>query len=110
MAERADRTGDSADLHLAGALMWFVGDGLMMAVALVVAGQWMADPDRSGDTGAYLDSARRSALASFGADADAVLDSANLDEDEAARLAYNRMLAAPARPRLPHRQKGERDQ
>ena len=103
-------TGDSADLHLAGALMWFVGDGLMMAVALVIAGQWVADPDRSNDTGAYLDAARRSALASFGTDTDAVLDSTNLDEDETARLAYNRMLADLERPRPPNTQEGERDQ
>lgn len=92
-------TGDDGDMHLAGALMWFVGDGLMMAVALVIAGQWVASQDRSTDMGTYLDAARRSALASYGADtdADAVLDSTDVDEDEAARLAYNRMLAALAR-------------
>jgi putative membrane protein len=95
-------TGDSADMHLAGAFMWFVGDGLMMVVALVIAGQWMADPDRGSDTGAYLEAARRSALASYGDDADAVLNSPDIDEDEAARLAYNRMLAALAQPHPRH--------
>jgi putative membrane protein len=95
-------TGDTADMRLAGAFMWFVGDGLMMVVALVIAGQWMADPDRSSDTGAYLEAARRSALASYGDDADAVLNSPDIDEDEAARLAYNRMLAALARPHPRH--------
>lgn len=50
-------TGNNTDTHLAGALMWFVGDGLMMAVALVIAGQWVSDPDRTGDTGEYLDAA-----------------------------------------------------
>lgn len=103
-------TGDDADVHLAGALMWFVGDSLMMAVALVIGGQWMADPDRSADLGTYLDAARRSALASYGSDADgtdadAVLDSADVDEDDAARLAYNRMLAELARPHPVHKQK-----
>ncbi len=90
-----------ADLNLAGALMWFGGDGLMMAVALVVAAQWVRDPDRSTDTGAYLDRARRAALAGYGTqtgtETDAVLDSADVDDDEAALLAYNRVLAALAR-------------
>ncbi len=48
------------------------------------------DPDRSADTGAYLDSARRAALAGYGTqsgtEADAVLDSADVDDDEEARL------------------------
>lgn len=48
-------TGDSADLRLAGGLMWFVGDGLMMAVALVIAGHWVTDPNRSlGETARTL--------------------------------------------------------
>lgn len=104
-------TGHDTDTHLAGALMWFVGDGLMMAVALVIAAQWVAAEDRSSDTGAYLDGARRSALASFGADidADVVLGSTDVDEDEAARLAYNRMLAALARPPSPQRREEEGD-
>lgn len=97
------------DLRLAGALMWFAGDGLMMAVALVIAAQWVADPDRSHDLGAYLDAARRSALASYAApgNVDAITESAELDEDDTARLAYNRMLADLARrpPRAgPHRE------
>lgn len=101
-------TGSDPDMHLAGALMWFVGDGLMMTVALVIAGQWMADPDRSTDLGTYLDAARRSALAAYGTntDADTMLDSTDVDEDEAARLAYNRMLADLARPQPPHKQDG----
>lgn len=44
-------TPGSADLHLAGALMWFGGDGLMMALALVIAARWVHDPHRSADTG-----------------------------------------------------------
>lgn len=96
-----------ADLHLAGALMWFGGDGLMMAVALVIAAQWVRDPDRSADTGAYIESARRAAIAAYGAktgtDTDAVLDSPDVDDDEAARLAYNRVLAALDRADGPHR-------
>jgi putative membrane protein len=48
-------TGDSADLRIAGGLMWFVGDGLMMAVALVIAGHWVTDPNRSrGETARTL--------------------------------------------------------
>jgi hypothetical protein len=75
--------------------MWFAGDGLMMAVALVIAGQWLTDSDRSSDTGAYLEAAGRSALASYGdgGNSDALRDS---DDVDAARLAYNRMLAALA--------------
>lgn len=75
-------TGDDPDMHLAGALMWFVGDGLMMAVALVIAGRWVASKDRSDDLGAYLD---------------------------AARLAYDRMLAGLAEQDYPHPRGGAGD-
>lgn len=96
-----------SDLHLAGALMWFGGDGLMMAVALVIAAQWVRAPERSADMGTYAESARSAAIAAYGAetgtDTDAVLDSTDVDEDEAARLAYNRILAALARAEGPHR-------
>ncbi len=86
----------SDETYVGGAIMWFGGDGLMMVIALVIAGRWVADPGHGADTGAFLDAARRSALASYGADEDAadVLDSQDVDEDERARLAYNRMLAA----------------
>lgn len=94
-------TEGSADLHLSGALMWFAGDGLMMAVALVIAAQWTRDPDRSQDIGRYLEAARRAALASYGdADDAEAMSERDLDEDDEARLAYNRMLAALARPHL----------
>jgi putative copper resistance protein D len=95
-----------ADLHLAGALMWFGGDGLMMAVALVIAARWLRDPDRSADTGVPVESARRAAIAAYGArtgtDSGAVLDSTDVDDEEA-RLAHHRILAALAGADSPHR-------
>jgi hypothetical protein len=41
---------------------------MMMAMALVIAGQWVADSDRASDTSAYLEAARRSGLASYAAE------------------------------------------
>lgn len=76
------------DLHAGGAVMWAFGDGLMLVVTLVVTAQWFADRTRRDSMGSWLDAARRGAVA---ADIDATAD---LDEDDAALEAYNRMLAS----------------
>ncbi|MBO0826549.1 MAG: cytochrome c oxidase assembly protein [Streptosporangiales bacterium] len=76
------------DLHAGGAVMWAFGDGLMLVAMLVVTAQWFADKTRRDSMGSWLDAARRGAVA---ADVDATSD---VDEDEAALDAYNRMLAS----------------
>jgi cytochrome c oxidase assembly factor CtaG len=50
------------DLHWGGAAMWVGGDALMAALAVLVIGRWVTAPDRGDDLGAWLESARRSAL------------------------------------------------
>ena len=83
-----------SDTHTGGGIMWVIGDALMFGVTVLVVGQWMKDTERQNDTGRWLEAARRSTLANMGVDAvDADDDSANIDDDDAALAAYNRMLA-----------------
>jgi cytochrome c oxidase assembly factor CtaG len=78
------------DIHTGGGIMWVVGDGLMFAATVLVVSQWMRDTERQNDTGQWLEAARRSSLANLGVDAET---EGNLDNDDAALDAYNRMLA-----------------
>jgi putative membrane protein len=81
---------------MAGAIMWFAGDGLMMMLMIVIGGRWIVDGDRVGaGLGPWLDRVRRQAT--LGSDAD---DSIDLDDDEAALAAYNARLAGLKRRRL----------
>lgn len=82
------------DQNWAGAIMWVGGDGLMMVLMLIVVAQWSAAGSRA-RLGDWLESARRQSLATIGsgADHDTVGASRDIDEDEQARAAYNRMLA-----------------
>jgi putative copper resistance protein D len=84
------------DQNWAGAIMWVAGDGLMMLLMLAVIAQWSAAGSRA-RLGDWLESARRQSLAKIGSasgeDVHTVGASADLDDDEAARQAYNRMLA-----------------
>jgi putative membrane protein len=83
-----------------------VGDGLMMLLMLAVVAQWSAigSGARLGD---WLEGARRHSLAKIGspsgADYDTVGTSADVDDDEEARAAYNRMLAELNRRSPPRR-------
>lgn len=77
-----------ADQKLAGGIMWWGGDGLMMILVLVVAAQWIrASSDRGSDLGPWLDRVRQQTL--LGTDTDV-----DVDQDEAALAAYNARLAA----------------
>jgi putative membrane protein len=84
------------DQNWSGAIMWVGGDGLMMLLMLAVVAQWSAigSGARLGD---WLESARRQSLAKIGStsgdDHNTVGTSADVDDDEEARQAYNRMLA-----------------
>jgi putative copper resistance protein D len=101
MTAHADPYGDRrwgpsalSDMHTGGGIMWVIGDGLMFAVTVLVVGQWMKDTDRQNDTGRWLEAARRSTMANMGVDTiDADNDDANIDDDDAALAAYNRMLS-----------------
>jgi putative copper resistance protein D len=82
------------DQELAGAIMWFGGDLLMMLLMILVAVQWgRAGSDRQG-LGEWLEGARRRAL--LGADDDETAGGydGDLDDDQRALDAYNATLAA----------------
>ena len=78
------------DVHTAGGLMWAAGDGLMMAIGVGLMISVITSPRRRARmTGAWIEGARRSALASHTVDGAEIADT---DSDEALE-AYNRMLA-----------------
>jgi putative membrane protein len=81
------------DVHTGGGIMWVIGDGLMFAITVLVVAQWMGDTERQNDTGAWLESARRSAMVDMGVDDVNEDTDADIDDDDAALDAYNRMLA-----------------
>jgi cytochrome c oxidase assembly factor CtaG len=82
-----------SDIHTGGGIMWVIGDGLMFAISVLVVAQWMRDTERQNDTGAWLESARRSTLAGLGVEAVEQDPETSIDDDDAALAAYNRMLA-----------------
>ena len=86
-----------ADQNVAGAVMWWGGDALMMALLIVVGVQWGVAPTAEQGLGTWIEGARRRHL--LGA---SVADDAADVDDEAARRAYNERLAAL------HRADGER--
>ncbi|WP_051342696.1 cytochrome c oxidase assembly protein [Pseudonocardia spinosispora] len=87
------------DQELAGAIMWFGGDLLMMILMIITAVQWgRAGSDRQG-LGNWLESARRSAL--LGADDRTLGQGVELDSDQRALDAYNATLAALHRQQPP---------
>jgi putative copper resistance protein D len=109
------------DLHWGGAVMWIGGDGLMLAMMVVLAVRWLTDPRaQAAGAGRWLESARRAALANTDHTANpdhtagtdhtgtdhaaagardgapggrAILASTDVDDDDAALAAYNAMLA-----------------
>jgi len=83
------------DVHIAGGLMWAVGDGLMMIVSVGLMVSVITSPTRrTYMTGAWLDSVRAGAIAHGGRGQDAPVV-ADPDSDEALE-AYNAMLARMA--------------
>ncbi|HZE33975.1 MAG TPA: cytochrome c oxidase assembly protein [Actinoallomurus sp.] len=98
--------GPLTDIHDGGAVMWIGGDGLMFVMMVVVGAMWMLD--RSPDArraGAFLESARQSALAGTGherpggeTDREQLRTSDDVDEDETALAAYNELLTRMNRP------------
>jgi putative copper resistance protein D len=101
------------DQELAGAIMWFGGDLLMMLLMIVVAVQWgRAGADRQG-LGDWLEGARRRAV--LGADDAARTEGSagppggdiDIDDDQRALDAYNATLAALHRGTPPERRPGQ---
>jgi putative membrane protein len=81
------------DQEIAGAIMWFGGDLLMMVLMIVVAVQWgRAGSDRQG-LGSWLEGARRRAVLSSDGDGDSDSE-LDMDDDQRALDAYNATLAA----------------
>lgn len=88
--------GALADQGVAGAVMWFGGDLLMMVLIVVVAVQWgLADQEKQG-LGGWLEGVRRRAL--LGGDSEGlpggVGDGGDVDADQRALDAYNAALSA----------------
>jgi cytochrome c oxidase assembly factor CtaG len=79
------------DVQTGGAIMWVGGDGLMMVLAVGVALAVLTRREqRSRPLGDWLEGVRRDTLAGLATD-DAIRGS-DVDEDERALEAYNRML------------------
>lgn len=84
---------DLEGVHLGGGIMWVGGDALMMVIMVLLGRMWVADPSGRVDFGPWLESARRSAFSEQTGDDGAARDDGDLDEDDDALAAYNRMLA-----------------
>lgn len=89
------------DQELAGAIMWFGGDLLMMILMILVAVQWGRAGGEQQGLGNWLEGARRRAL--LGGEADAYDDDVELDDDQRALDSYNATLAALHRRQPPQR-------
>jgi len=82
------------DLNRGGGIMWAFGDGLMMAFIVGVMLAYITHASTNTTAGVWLEGVRRSTLAdNLGATGEhADLDGTDLDDDESALAAYNRML------------------
>jgi putative copper resistance protein D len=79
-----------SDTRTGGAIMWFVGDGIMVAVMVGLVIGWLrrVDTDRA-DRKGWLEQAR---VANFTAHTSAASDVETFDDDEDARASYNAWL------------------
>ena len=90
------------EVHLGGALMWVGGDALMMLLMVLLGRVWVADDSGRVDFGPWLEAARRRAVVEQIDDEpadDGVAERAggpgttgDIDDDDEALAAYNRML------------------
>ena len=77
-----------SDTHTGGAIMWAGGDGIMAFVMVALVVGWLRTVERAPVQRGWLEQARGAAFTDHtGARADE-----RLDEDDAARVAYNRWL------------------
>jgi putative copper resistance protein D len=78
-----------SDTHTGGAIMWFGGDAIMAVIMIALVVEWLRSADSSADQQGWLEQARRTQFTEHtGVDA-----SSAMDDDDAARAAYNEWLA-----------------
>jgi cytochrome c oxidase assembly factor CtaG len=82
------------DLNRGGGIMWAFGDGLMMVFIVGVMLAYITHASTNATAGGWLEGVRRSTLADnlAATGGHSELGDVDLDEDEAALSAYNRML------------------
>jgi putative copper resistance protein D len=77
-----------SETHTGGAIMWFGGDGIMAVVMVALVLNWLRVVDRSPAAKGWLEQARGAAFTEHtGA------SGSDVDDDDAAREAYNEWLA-----------------
>lgn len=83
------------DLNRGGGIMWAFGDGLMMLFIVAVMIVYLAHSSTNATAGGWLEGVRRSTLAANlqASGEDTTLTDDDLDDDDSALAAYNRMLA-----------------
>jgi putative copper resistance protein D len=82
-----------SDTRTGGAIMWFGGDAIMAAIMVALVVAWLRDAEtKSGDEPSWLEQARRAAFSEHVGEQSSQAAGA-LDEDDAARGAYNEWLA-----------------
>ena len=81
-----------ADTHTGGAIMWFGGDGIMIAIMIILSIGWLrrADTDEA-DAKGWLEQARVATFSDRTASSSAEVST--FDDDDAARASYNDWLA-----------------
>ena len=82
-----------ADQQLAGAVMWFGGDLLMMLLMIAVAVRWGRATDDQQGLGSWLEGARRRSLLGASLEGEGRF-ATDVDSDEGALADYNAALAA----------------
>jgi putative copper resistance protein D len=76
-----------SETHSGGAIMWFFGDGIMAVVMVALVVNWLRVVDRSPAPKGWLEQARGAAFTAHTGASDS-----DVDEDDAARDAYNEWL------------------
>lgn len=80
-----------SDTHTGGAIMWFGGDAVMAAIMVGLVVSWLRHVDTAPPERGWLEQARSTAFAAHTGSGDGAI--AAIDEDDAARSAYNDWLA-----------------
>jgi putative copper resistance protein D len=79
-----------SDTHTGGAIMWVGGDGIMLAIMVALVVAWLRDVDTGPAEHGWLEQARSATFQSHIGASEAA--GAGLDDDDAARVAYNHWL------------------
>jgi cytochrome c oxidase assembly factor CtaG len=88
---RVDGLGDT---HTGGAIMWVGGDAIMAMVMVALVVGWLYRPDqRQADGDGFGERARRATFAEHTGVSAATVEASDMDDGDAARVAYNEWLA-----------------